>query len=114
MLGRLVTINTLANVMSAVRFLGTLQSRRNRMGISADRFDLLIVRTIQFDPSSEHLSVLLKSHQEVKMMTPEWKKKRSEAAKKHTNRISMRNPVSVADSTNNLSWPAPYCPPKEF
>jgi len=47
-------------------------------------------------------------------MTPEWKKKRSEAAKKHTNRISMRNPVSVADSTNNLSWPAPYCPPKEF
>jgi len=31
------------------------------------------------------------------MMTPEWKKKRSEAAKKDTNRISMRNPVSVAD-----------------
>jgi len=48
------------------------------------------------------------------IMTPEWKKKRSEAAKKDTNRISMRNPVSVADSTNNLSWPAPYCPPKEF
>ena len=60
------------------------------MGISADRFGLLIVRTILFDPVFQRALISRSTNSSGGKMVPEWKKKRSEAAKKAINRINIR------------------------